>query len=195
MGSKMRLSAQMEWIAMIFCACAWACLCVCEYRNLRLFALLVLRCLQSFWTAAKQTQEETRHFINQFALRGKKKDKLFQEGRHRCSTLKIKGIGRSIPLTDGAVSKYLVEWYPNTYWWTKSLNNSLERGWDVFSILIGSHQWLSKCSRAERGEGRLSLPLLDFGSKRRNFHWLYHKHKLHFTSGYLSCAALSCAPA
>lgn len=35
-----------------------------------------------------------------FTLRGEKKDKLFQERRHRCSILKTKRIGRNSPLAD-----------------------------------------------------------------------------------------------
>lgn len=84
--------------------CVYVCmgLHVCLHENLLgLFPVYVLRCLQSFWTAAKQIQDQSRGFFHQCTLSDKNNNNnCFRERRHRCSALKNKGIGRDIPLRD-----------------------------------------------------------------------------------------------
>lgn len=148
------------------CLCVWECGIIC---------CMCARVSAKILYSSKANSRRKQRFHSSIYFKEKNRQTISGR-RHRCSTLKTKGIGRNIPLPHGQVSKYLADWYPNTYWWTKSPNRSPEREWDVFSISIGSHwQWLSKCfliSRAERG--KTSLPLFCFRSKRRrNFQLLF----------------------
>lgn len=156
--------------------CVYVCmgLHVCLHENLLgLFPVYVLRCLQSFWTAAKQIQDQSRGFFHQFTLRNKNNNNnnCFHERRHRCSALKNKGIGRDIPLTDWPVSKYLAD-----CWWTKSQNTSSERQWEFclafpLAVIRGCPTVFSLAGLEEK---RLALPLPDSGSKMgRNVQWLF----------------------
>lgn len=143
------------------CMCMGLCLCLCVWES----GIICCTCtkVSAKVLDSSKANSRTKQTFHSSIYFKEKKDKLFQERRHRCSTLKTKGTGRNIPLADGPVSKYLADWYPNTYWWTKSPNTLPERGWDVFSIPVGGHQWLSKCfliSRAGRGKTCLAFTWL-----------------------------------
>lgn len=98
-----RHSVQLKWIVMIFCACAWASVCVFSVRE---SGIICSKCAKVFAKPLDSSKpnwktKQTFHSSIYFKWGRRGKDRLFQERRYRCSTLKTKRIGRNTALADG----------------------------------------------------------------------------------------------